>query len=87
MKLQATTDPNGALLWIPGALPGGVHDTAAARIRQLGSRLREWGMTALADKGYCGLDAQVVGVPWKGRHKPEPKKAYNRLHARVRAPG
>ena len=23
MKLQATTDPNGALLWIPGALPGG----------------------------------------------------------------
>ena len=44
-------------------------------------------MTALADKGYCGLDAQVVGVPWKGRHKPEPKKTYNRLHARLRAPG
>lgn len=44
-------------------------------------------MAALGDKGYTGCDEHVVAVPWRGRNKPEPKKTYNRLHARLRAPG
>ena len=75
--------PDGGLLWTSSALPGAVHDTAAARIWTIPAQLWEAGINALADKGHTGLDTQVIAVPWKGRDKPEPKKTYNRL----RAPG
>jgi hypothetical protein len=41
----------------------------------------------LCDKGYDGLDHDVVVTPIKGKDKPEWQKAYNRLHARLRGPG
>ena len=42
---------------------------------------------ALGDKGYCGLDEEVILTPHKGRNKPEHQKEYNRRHAKLRAPG
>ena len=87
MNVQAITDPGGDLLWTSGALPGSVHDIAAARIWQIPAHLRLARLTALGDKGYTGLDEHVVVVPWKRHNKPELKKAYNRLHARLPAPG
>lgn len=87
MNLQALADPDGNLIWISGAIRGSIHDTAAARIWQLPRLLREHGLFALGDKGYHGLDHDLVVTPYKGRGKPEYQKAHNRLHARLRGPG
>jgi hypothetical protein len=87
MNLQAVADPDGELLWVSGAIRGSIHDTAAARIWQLPRLLREYGLFALADKGYQGLDHDLVVTPYKGRGKPEYQKEHNRLHARLRGPG
>ena len=45
------------------------------------------GLFALGDKGYDGLDHDLVATPIKGRDKPEWQKECNRLHARLRGPG
>ncbi|WP_199041910.1 transposase family protein [Glycomyces salinus] len=87
MNLQAVADPDGNLLCVSGALRGSIHDTAAARIWQLPRLLREYGLFALADKGYQGLDHDLVVTPYKGKGKPGYQKAHNRLHARLRGPG
>lgn len=87
MNLQAVADPDGELLWISGAIRGSIHDTAAARIWQLPRLIREAGLFALADKGYQGLDHDLVITPYKGKSKPEYQKEHNRLHARLRGPG
>ena len=87
MNLQAVADPVGELLWISGAIRGSIHDTAAARIWQLPRLIREAGLFALADKGYQGLDHDLVITPYKGKRKPEYQKEHNRLHARLRGPG
>lgn len=81
-NIQAVNTSSAAPLWTSGALPGAVHDTAAAKIWTI-HHLRQAGTNALADKGYTGLDAQVIAVPRKDRHKSEPKKTHNRLHARL----
>jgi hypothetical protein len=86
-KLQAIADPDGNLLWVSGAIRGSVHDTKAAQIWQLPRRLREHGLFVLGDKGYQGIDHDLVVTPYKGRGKPEYQKAHNRLHARLRGPG
>lgn len=87
MNIQAITDWRGNLLWVSGAIRGSVHDTKAARIWQLPRLLAEQGLFALADKGYQGLDHDLVVTPYKGRDKPEYQKEHNRLHARLRGPG
>lgn len=87
MNLQAIADPDGNLIWISGAIRGSIHDTAAARIWQIPRLLREHGLFALGDKGYQGLDHDLVVTPYKGKGKPEYQKAHNRLHARLRGPG
>lgn len=87
VNLQAVTDEHGNLLWISGALRGAVHDTAAAKIWLIPRHLRDTGLVALGDKGYVGLDEEVVLTPYKGKNKPEPKKEYNRGHAKLRSPG
>ncbi len=87
MNLQAIADPDGNLLWISGAIRGSIHDTKAARIWQLPRLLRENGLFALGDKGYQGLDHELVITPYKGKGKPEYQKEHNRLHARLRGPG
>lgn len=87
MNLQAIADADGNLIWVSGAIRGSIHDTAAARIWQIPRLLREHGLFALGDKGYQGLDHDLVITPYKGKGKPEYQKAHNRLHARLRGPG
>ena len=66
---------------------GAVHDTAAARIWLIPQYLRAAGLVALGDKGYTGLDPEIVLTPYKGHNKPASQKTANRAHARLRAPG
>jgi DDE superfamily endonuclease/Helix-turn-helix of DDE superfamily endonuclease len=87
MNLQAIADTRGNLLWISGAIRGAIHDTKAARIWQIPRLLAQHGLFALGDKGYEGLDHDLVATPFKGKDKPEWQKEYNRLHARLRGPG
>ncbi|WP_106362381.1 transposase family protein [Glycomyces artemisiae] len=87
MNIQAIGDARGNLLWISGAIRGSIHDTKAARIWQIPRLLAEHGLLALGDKGYDGLDHNLVVTPFKGKGKPEWQKEYNRLHARLRGPG
>ena len=87
VNVQAVADRSGNLLWTSGGLPGSTHDTAAARIWMIPRLLRDAGLVALGDKGYCGPDEEVILTPHKGRNKPEHKKEYNRRHAKLRAPG
>ncbi|MCD0447577.1 transposase family protein [Glycomyces sp. A-F 0318] len=87
MNLQAIADAHGNLLWISGAIRGSIHDTKAARIWQIPRLLAEHGLFALGDKGYDGLDHDLVVTPIKGKDKPEWQKEVNRLHARLRGPG
>ena len=87
MNLQAIADARGNLLWISGAIRGSIHDTAAARIWLIPHLLAEHSLFALGDKGYDGLDHDLVITPIKGKDKPEWQKEYNRLHARLRGPG
>ena len=49
--------------------------------------MAEYDLFALGDKGYDGLDHDLVVTPIKGRDKPEWQKTYHRLHARLRGPG
>jgi hypothetical protein len=86
MNLQVVSAPDGAMVWVSGALPGSVHDTAAARIWNILAALREAGLVALGDKGYHGIGRAVI-TPYKGRNKPESQKAANRAHARLCGPG
>lgn len=87
VNMQAVADRNGNLLWISPAMRGAIHDTAAARIWMMASYLKEAGLVALGDKGYVGLDEDVVLTPHKGRNKAAGFKRYNQHHARLRAPG
>ncbi|GAB3661545.1 IS5/IS1182 family transposase [Glycomyces tarimensis] len=87
MNLQAIIAPDGELLWISGAIRSSIHDTAAARIWQIVRFLHEAGLFGLANKGYEGLERDLVVTPFKGKDKPEYQKEHNRLHARLRGPG
>lgn len=87
MNLQAIADARGNLLWVSGAIRGSIHDTKAARIWLIPRLLSEHGLFALGDKGYDGLDHDLVITPIKGKDKPEWQKECNRLHARLRGPG
>ena len=87
VNMQAITDPRGRLLWMSGGMRGAIHDTAAARVWLIPQYLRAAGVVAFGYKGYTGLDPDVVLTPRKGRHKPDVEKAYNRRHAKLRAPG
>jgi hypothetical protein len=87
MNLQAVASDDDELLWVSGAIRGSIHDTAAARIWLIPRLLAEHGLFALADKGYEGLDPDLVITPYKGRGKPAWQQEANRLHARLRAPG
>jgi hypothetical protein len=65
MNLQASADARGNLLWISGAIRGAIHDTKAARIWQIPRMLAQHGLFALGDKGYEGLDHELVATPFK----------------------
>ena len=89
VNLQVIASPDGTILWVSGQLPGSTHDTAAARIWNILTALRDAGLIALGDKGYHGYDptGEYVITPYKGRNKPQSQKDANRAHARLRGPG
>ncbi len=61
-------------------------DLAAVRIWGILRALAASGLVVLADKGYHGA-GDPIRTPYKGRNKPEPQKAANRAHAKLRGPG
>jgi DDE superfamily endonuclease/Helix-turn-helix of DDE superfamily endonuclease len=86
MNLQVISAPDGEILWVSGALPGAVHDLAAARIWGILRELADSGVIVLADKGYAGA-GDHVRIPYRGRGKPASQKDANRAHAQLRSPG
>jgi hypothetical protein len=86
MNLQVIASPHGEILWVSGALPGSVHDLAAARIWGIMRRLAAAGLLVLADKGYIGAGEPVLTPTAGGTSHPR-KRAANRAHAKLRAPG
>src|SRR6266702_8963001 len=86
MNLQVIAAPDGDIVWVSGPLAGAVHDLTAARIWGIVRELAAAGLVVLADKGYHGA-GDHVRTPYKGRNKPEPQKAANRAHAKLRSPG
>ena len=84
MNLQVIASPMGEILWVSGALPGAVHDLAAARIWGIVRQLAAAGLIVVADKGYTGA-GDHVRVPYRGRGKPASQKDANRAHARLRS--
>jgi hypothetical protein len=85
MNLQVIASPDGAILWVSGALPGSVHDKKAEWIWGVLAELEAAGLVVLADKGYQG--SAYAKIPYRGRNKPESQKQANRAHAKLRAPG
>jgi DDE superfamily endonuclease/Helix-turn-helix of DDE superfamily endonuclease len=86
MNLQVIATPDGDIVWVPGPLPGAVHDLTAARIWGIVRELGTYGLIVLADKGYHGAGDHIRS-PCKGKNKPESQKAANRAHAKLRSPG
>src|SRR6201981_2677286 len=86
MNLQVIASPDGDILWVSGPLPGAVHDLTAARIWGIVRELAAAGLVVLADKGYHGA-GDHIRTPYRGKNKPESRKAANRAHAKLRAPG
>ena len=85
MNLQVIASPDGAILWVSGALPGSVHDKKAEWIWGVLAELEAAGLVTLADKGYQGT--AHAKIPYRGKNKPESQKAANRAHAKLRSPG
>jgi hypothetical protein len=85
MNLQVIASPDGAILWVSGALPGSVHDKKAEWIWGVLAELEAAGIIVLADKGYQG--STWAKVPYKGKNKPQSQKDANKAHAKLRSPG
>jgi hypothetical protein len=66
MNLQVIATPDGDMVWVPGPLPGAVHDLTAARIWGILRELAASGLFVLADKGYTGA-GHHIHTPYKGR--------------------
>lgn len=89
VNVQFLTDPHGELIWASPALPGSVHDLAAARQHGIVDGLTFWAIAGYADKGYQGASG-AIGTPYKrkkGRKPGKRKKLFNRYHAKARAVG
>src|SRR5437899_3535002 len=85
MNLQVISSPDGAILWVSGALPGAVHDKKAEWIWGVLAELEAAGLVTLADKGYQGT--AYAKIPYKGKNKPQSQKDANKAHAQLRSPG
>ena len=68
MNLQVIASPDGDIVWVPGPLPGAVHDLTAARIWGIIQALAACGLVVLGDKGYLGED--TIRTPCRGGTSP-----------------
>ena len=62
-----------------------MHDKKAEWVWGVLAEVEAAGLIVLADEGYQG--AAHAKVPYKGKNKPESRKAANRAHAKLRSPG
>jgi hypothetical protein len=86
VNVQFLADTRGRLLWTSPALPGSVHDLAAARAHGIPEALTRHAVAALADKAYQAA-GPTIAVPFKGKHLSDNQKAVNRSLAKARALG
>ncbi|MFF4410637.1 transposase family protein, partial [Streptomyces sp. NPDC001404] len=87
MNVQVVARPDGTPLWFSRALPGWTHDLTAARAHGIVQACLTRQILVLADRAYQGAGA-TVRTPYYGhRELPEHYQRFNRVHARLRAPG
>ncbi len=68
MHVQVLADPAGRLIWASDALPGAVHDLAAARAHGIPAALTADDIKCWADKAYQGLGEQTPAPPVRPRY-------------------
>jgi hypothetical protein len=90
-NIQVLSAPDGWPLWTSPVRPGREHDTTCARAHDLPATLAELAdqLPTLADLGYEG-EAERLTTPIKkpaGRGLTIDQRAYNALHAGLRALG
>jgi hypothetical protein len=81
VSVQLVTDPDGRLLWISPALPGGAHDLTAARTHRIIRICERQGVPILAGRAYMG------GGPWVTmyfRRPPAPRPHANTANRQPR---
>lgn len=81
MNVQVLADPAGRLIWASDALPGAVHDLAAARTHGITTALTADSVKCWADKAYQGAGA-AVRDPFRGKNLRGWRRRHNRDHAR-----
>ncbi|GHG50377.1 transposase family protein [Streptomyces griseocarneus] len=87
MNVQVVARPDGTPLWFSPALPGRTHDLTAARAHGIVLACLTREILVLADRAYQGAGA-TVRTPYYGhRELPDHYQRFNRVHARLRAPG
>ncbi len=87
MNVQVVARPDGTPLWFSRALPGRTHDLTAARAHGTVEACLTRKILVLADRAYQGAGA-TVRTPYYGhRELPDHYQRFNRVHARLRAPG
>ncbi|MGW2370465.1 transposase family protein [Streptomyces sp. NPDC001667] len=87
MNVQVIARPDGTPLWFSRALPGRTHDLTAARAHGIIQACLTRQILVLADHAYQGAGA-TVRTPYYGhREPPDHYQRFNRVHARLRAPG
>ncbi|MEU1815388.1 transposase family protein [Streptomyces roseifaciens] len=87
MNVQVVARPDGTPLWFSRALPGRTHDLTAARAHGIVQACLTREILVLADRAYQGAGA-TVRTPYYGhRELPDHYQRFNRVHARLRAPG
>jgi hypothetical protein len=86
--VQVLAGSRRQLLWASPALPGAVHDLAAARTHHIPELLAKYSVAAFGDAAYQGAGPHIA-VPFRRRPRKlsRNQKAVNRNHARNRAPG
>lgn len=86
MNVQVLADPAGRLMWASDALPGAVHDLAAARAHGIPAALTADDIKCWADKAYQGA-GPAVRVPFRGKKLRDWRRRHNRDHAKIRSLG
>jgi hypothetical protein len=84
VNVQLLADPAGRLVWASPALPGAVHDLAAARHHGLIDALTAANAMTFADKAYQGAD-RPIRTPFK-RHHRRPQRLAGRRPSTATTP-
>jgi hypothetical protein len=79
MNLQVIADPDGAMVWVSGPLPGSVHDLKAARIWGIIRELGKAGLIVLADKGCQRAGGRTSSLPTRARTSPSRRRTTTAL--------